>query len=298
MPTIEAEDRLPVELTARALIEAMPYLRAWSGKVVLVKYGGAAMTDPALGEQLMQDLALLHSHGVRMVLVHGGGKAVSELGGRLGLQARFVDGLRVTDEETMRVAQMVQVGLLSRDLCAELGRAGAKALGLSGHDLGGWLKAKVRQHTDRATGEPVDLGRVGDVVSVDAPAIHALLQAGLIPVIAPVAVDDHLRALNVNADSVAMAVAGALQAEKLVFFSDTPGVRGPDGEIASEVSAATLTDWMASGVVSGGMIPKAEACLSALRAGVRRVTISDGRTPHALLVELLTPAGVGTMVVP
>ena len=213
MPTIEAEDRLPVELTARALIEAMPYLRAWSGKVVLVKYGGAAMTDPALGEQLMQDLALLHSHGVRMVLVHGGGKAVSELGGRLGLQARFVDGLRVTDEETMRVAQMVQVGLLGRDLCAELGRAGAKALGLSGHDLGGWLKAKVRQHTDRATGEPVDLGRVGDVVSVDAPAIHALLQAGLIPVIAPVAVDDNLRALNVNADSVAMAVAGALQAE-------------------------------------------------------------------------------------
>lgn len=285
-------------LAARALTEALPQVRAWTGRTVVVKYGGAAMTDPALADALMQDLVLLNAVGVRVVLAHGGGNAVSELGRRLGLVPRFVDGLRVTDPETLRLAQLVQVGGISRDICAALARHGGRAIGLSGQDLGGWLQASVRQHTDRQTGEPVDLGRVGDVGHVDAEALRRLMDGGLVPVVAPIAVDAALEPLNVNADSVAMAVAGALRADKLIFLTDVPGIRGPDGAIAPELSAAQVRAWLADGTVSGGMIPKAEACLHALDAGVQRVTVADGRVPHVVLVELLTQAGIGTQVTP
>lgn len=282
---------------AEALVEALPYVQKWAGRTVVIKYGGAAMAAAELAEAVMQDVVMLQAVGVSVVLVHGGGPAVSEMGRRLGIEPRFVDGLRVTDADTLRVAQQVQVGGVSRDIVAAIGRFGGRALGLSGHDGGGWLRAGVRRHVSRQTGEEVDLGRVGDINRVDANLLHELLSLGLIPVVAPVAVDDHLDSLNVNADNVAMAVAGALDAGRLIFLTDVEGIRGPDGLVA-EVGSAELEGWIRDGVVSGGMIPKAEACLSALRAGVRRVTISDGRTPHALLVELLTPAGVGTMVVP
>lgn len=286
------------DTVARALTEALPYVQRLAGRVVVVKYGGAAMKAAELSDAVMQDVVLLHAVGVRVVLCHGGGPEVSAMGRRLGLEPRFVDGLRVTDDETMRVAQQVQIGGISRDVIGGIGRHGGRAIGLSGHDCGGFLKAAPRVHTDRETGAPVDLGRVGDVTAVDGDVLRGLLDTGLIPVIAPVAVDADQRSMNVNADSVATAVAQTLGATRLVFLTDVSGIRGPDGQEAAQVTAPALQSWIDEGVVAGGMIPKAEACLSALRAGVGAVTVADGRVPHALLVELLTDAGVGTQVLP
>ena len=283
---------------ARALTEALPYVQRLAGRVVVVKYGGAAMNAADLSDAVMQDVVLLHAVGVRVVLCHGGGPEVSAMGRRLGLEPRFVDGLRVTDDETMRVAQQVQIGGISRDVIAGIGRHGGRAIGLSGHDCGGFLKAAPRTHTDRETGAPVDLGRVGDVTAVDGDVLTGLLDTGLIPVIAPVAVDADQRSMNVNADSVATAIAQTLGATRLVFLTDVSGIRGPDGTEAAQVKEATLQSWIDTGIVAGGMIPKAEACLSAIRSGVEAVTVADGRVPHALLVELLTDAGVGTQVLP
>ncbi len=279
-----------------ALVESLPYVQRWTGATVVVKYGGSAMVSEALSQAVMEDLVLLAQLGVRLVLVHGGGAAVSEMGRRLGLKPRFVDGLRVTDGETMRVAQQVQVGGISRDIVAAIGRRGGRALGLSGHDLGGWLRAEPRQHEDRLTGERVDLGRVGDVTHVDVAPLDVLLHNGVIPVIAPVAVDGDFESLNVNADAVATAVAGALKARRLIFLTDVAGVMGPDGVVASTVDCAQLQHWIADGTVSGGMIPKVEACISAVEAGVEAATVADGRVRHAVLMELLTDAGVGTQV--
>lgn len=280
---------------AEALVEALPYVQKWAGRTVVIKYGGAAMAAADLARAVMQDVVLLQAVGVSVVVVHGGGPAVSEMGRRLGLEPRFVDGLRVTDEDTLRIAQQVQVGGISRDIVAEIGRLGGRALGVSGHDGGGWLRAGVRRHVSRQTGEEVDLGRVGDVTRVDASLLQELLSLGLIPVVAPVAVDDHLDSLNVNADSVAMAVAGALDAGRLIFLTDVEGIRGPEGT-AAEVRADVLEAWIRDGVVTGGMIPKAEACLEALQLGVEGVVVADGRVPHAVLLELLTARGAGTIV--
>jgi acetylglutamate kinase len=279
-----------------ALVEALPYVQRWAGKTVVVKFGGSAMVRPELLEALVEDLVLLRAVGVRVVLVHGGGRAVSEMGRRLGLEPRFVDGLRITDSQTMRVAQQVQIGGVSRDIVALIGRQGGRAVGLSGHDLGGWLQATVRTHTSLETGAPVDLGRVGDVSHVHGEVLAELLASGVIPVVAPVAVDANFESLNVNADTVATAVARSLQAARLIFLTDVPGIQGPDGAVATTVSASVLSDWIADGTVSGGMIPKVEACLSALEAGVAGVTVANGTREHVLLLELLTDAGVGTMV--
>ncbi len=280
---------------ARALVEALPYVQHWQSKVVVIKVGGASMTSEKLIDDMCQDLVLLRAIGADVVLVHGGGPAVSEMGQRLGLKAKFVDGLRVTDDATMRVAQMVQIGGVSRDLLAAIARFGGKAVGLSAHDGGGWLRGERRRHVSKETGEEVDLGRVGDITTVDATLLRAQIAAGLIPVVPPVAVDDDLRALNVNADSVATAVAAAMNAPRLLFMSDVDGIHGPDGWV-QRVDVETLKTWIADGTVSGGMVPKAEACVAAVEAGVARVSIVDGRGPHASLVELLTNAGVGTLV--
>lgn len=291
---------MPTEERARArvqaLVEALPYVQRWAGQTVVVKYGGAAQKSEALAEAVMQDVALLAQVGVRVVLCHGGGPAVSAMGQRLGLEPRFVDGLRITDEETMRVAQQVQIGLISRDIIAALGRHGVRALGLSGHDGAGWLRATARQHTSRETGEAVDLGRVGDVTEVRPGLLRGILDNQVVPVVSPVAVDDGLRSMNVNADSVATALAQAIGAARLVFLTDVDGIRGADGTAPARLAAETLRGWIEDGTVSGGMIPKAEACLSALSAGVGAVTVADGRVPHALLLELLTDRGVGTLV--
>ena len=294
MPTHSEIGSLSV---ARALVTALPYVQRWAGRIVVVKVGGAMMGADSLLETLCTDLVLLRAVGVRVVLVHGGGPAVSEMGRRLGLEPHFIDGLRVTDEETMRVAQLVQVGGISRDLLGAIARAGGRGVGLSGHDGGGWLRGRVREHISRQTGERVDLGRVGDITNVDATLLLAQVEAGLIPVVAPVAVDDDFRALNVNADTVASKVAAALGAPRLLFMSDVEGIRGPNGFV-SEVNAETVRQWIADRVITGGMLPKVEACLEALSNGIPRVSIMDGRVEHASLLELLTDAGAGTMVVP
>ena len=279
-----------------ALLESLPHVQTWSGCTIVVKIGGAAMTDPALVDAVTEDAVLLGAVGVNVIIVHGGGSAVSAMGRQLGLEPTFVDGLRVTDEATMRVAQMVHVGGLSRDLVAAIGRRGGRAVGMSGHDGGGWLRATPRTHTRLEDGQAVSLGRVGDITSVNAGMLRGILRAGMVPVIAPVAVDDDFESLNVNADSVATAVAAAVEADKLVFLTNVAGIRGPDGEVAAEVDDALLTGWIEDGTVSGGMIPKVEACLAALEGGVSLVTVADGRVLHGLLLELLTDAGVGTMV--
>ncbi len=283
-------------LVVDALLESLPHVQAWHGKTIVVKIGGAAMSDDALVDAVTQDVVLLGAVGVQVILVHGGGSAVSALGRQLGLEPTFVDGLRVTDDATMRVAQMVHIGGLSRDLVAAIGRRGGRAVGLSGHDGGGWLRATPRTHTRREDGEAVSLGRVGDITAVDASMLHGIVRAGMVPVVAPVAVDSSLESLNVNADSVATAVAAAVDADKLVFLTDVPGICGADGEVTAEVDARTLGRWIEDGTVSGGMIPKAEACLSALDSGVSLVTVADGRVGHGLLLELLTDVGVGTMI--
>lgn len=262
-----------------------------AGQRIVLKHGGAAMVDPALAEAVLDDLVALRQAGATVVLVHGGGPEVSRWGERLGLVARFVDGLRVTDEATMRVAQLVQVGGISRDLLAGLGRKGIAGVGLSGQDGGGWLRARLRQHRLAATGEPVDLGRVGDVEQVDTRLPLALIAAGYLPVVAPVAVDEALAPLNVNADSVATAVAGALGAHRLLFLTDVAGVKGPDGAVVPTLLAAQAREWIASGVIAGGMIPKVEGCLAALAAGVGAVTIADGRQPHIVRAALTGAAG-------
>ena len=280
---------------AEALIEALPYVQRWAGTTVVVKLGGSTMTEPALGDAVARDLVLLRAVGIDVILVHGGGGAVSDMGRKLGIEPRFVDGLRVTDDETMRVAQMVQVGGISRDFLAAIARFGGRAIGLSGHDGGGWMRAKIREHVSNETGEKVDLGRVGDICSVDTASIEAMMRASVIPVIAPVAVDDVLRALNVNADSVATAIAAELKAARLLLMTDVEGIHGPDG-FQSQVEEETLKQWIVDGVVHGGMLPKAEACLKALDGGVERVSIVNGKAPHSLLIELLTDSGSGTMV--
>ena len=284
------------QATVTALLEALPHVKAWQGKTIVVKLGGSAMTQSALIDAVTEDIVLLGAVGVRVVLVHGGGTAVSELGRKLGLEPTFVDGLRVTDESTMRVAQMVQIGGLSRDLVAAIGRRGGRAIGLSGHDGGGWLRATPRSHTRREDGASVSLGRVGDITKVKVGMLNAILDASMVPVVAPIAVDDTLASLNVNADSVATALAEALKADKLIFLTDVPGIRNAQGEVTPEVTQSELMAWIEEGTVAGGMIPKAEACLSALESGVERVTVADGHLPHGLLLELLTDAGVGTMV--
>lgn len=286
----------PVEI-GRALVMALPHVQHWADKTVVIKAGGAAMTSQDAINAMAQDLVLLRQVGVKVVLVHGGGPAVSAMGKRLGITPEFVDGLRVTDDDTMRVAQMVQIGGISRDILTAIARFGGRGLGLSAVDGGGWLKGQIKTHVSQETGEPVDLGRVGEITEIDTRLLTAAVDGGYIPVIAPVAVDDDLQPLNVNADSVACSVAGALSAPRLLFMTDVDGIHGPDG-LATTLSADEVRAWIASGVISGGMVPKAEGCLMALSAGVDRVSIVNGTAPHASLVELLTDGGAGTLVRP
>ena len=290
MMNTEAQD------TVQSLLEALPHVQAWHGKTVVVKIGGAAMEQRELIDAFTTDAVLLVAVGVRVVLVHGGGSSVSAVGKQLGLEPQFVDGLRVTDDKTMRVAKMVQVGGLSRDLLASIGRLGGRGVGLSGQDGGGWLRAKRVMHTRVGDGAEVSLGRVGQITEVHTRLIEGLLGSDIIPVVSPVAVDAQHESLNVNADVVATAVAKALKADKLIYMTDVQGILGPDGELATPVTAEQLEAWIDEGIVHGGMIPKVRSALDAYTGGVKRVTIADGRIPHALLLELLTDAGVGTML--
>jgi acetylglutamate kinase len=274
---------------AHILADALPYIREFSGKTVVIKYGGHAMEKPELAELFATDVVLMRLVGMNPVVVHGGGPQITDLMRRLGKEPEFVDGRRVTDAETVDIVRMALVGKVNREIVATVNRHGSYAVGLSGEDAG---LIQVDQRDPR-------LGFVGDVRAIDPTMVTRLLREELIPVIATVGVDEHGQAYNINADTVAGAIAESLGAEKLVYLTDVAGVYQdwPDeSSLISRVDVRGLEQLLAAGSVSEGMIPKLESCVSALRNGVHRAHILDGRLPHALLLEFFTREGVGTMV--
>jgi len=274
---------------ARVLIEALPYMRRFLDKTIVIKYGGAAMKDAELRASFAVDVVLLKHIGVRPVIVHGGGPQIGATLERLGKESRFVDGLRVTDDETMDVVEMVLGGKVNREIVALVQRGGGKAVGLTGSD-GDMLRVKRRLRDGR------DIGRVGEVTAVDADAITAVADAGFVPVIAPIGVGTDGLTYNVNADEAAGAIAQALGAEKLILLTDVEGVLGADGALLPELSREEARKLIAEGVIRGGMIPKVECCLAALAGGVPRAHVIDGRVVHAVLLEIFTDRGVGTLI--
>jgi acetylglutamate kinase len=275
---------------AAILAEAMPYIREFTGKTVVVKYGGHAMDDPTLADLFAQDVVLMRLVGMNPVVVHGGGPQITELMRRLGKQPEFVDGLRVTDAETVDIARMALVGKVNREVVAALNQHGSYAVGLSGEDAG-FLTVEMRDER---------LGFVGDVSRIDPSIVERLIREELIPVIATIGLDLEGQAYNVNADTVAGAIAQALRAEKLVYLTDVAGLYAdyPDeSSLISRIDVDGLTKMLDAGAADGGMIPKLQSCVLALKGGVSRAHILDGRVPHALLLEFFTREGIGTMVV-
>ncbi|MEI6874656.1 MAG: acetylglutamate kinase [Spirochaetota bacterium] len=285
---------IPDNVRADILVRAFPYMKRWAGKTVVVKYGGAAMTNEGVREAVAQDIVLMGFVGVRTVLVHGGGPEIDTMLRRLGKEPVFVKGLRFTDEETMEIVQMVLAGKVNKDIVALIQKEGGKALGLSGID-GDLLLAK------RLSKGGADLGFVGEVVSVDTGPIHAALGAGYVPVISTIAagLKDDDNYYNINADTAAAEIAIALGAEKLILLTDVPGILHDlrdESTLITELSRAEIPALVAEGVVAKGMIPKVECCARAVDGGVARAHILDGRQPHSLLLELFTDAGAGTMI--
>ncbi|MFV0525645.1 MAG: acetylglutamate kinase [Acidimicrobiales bacterium] len=277
------------EARTRALIEALPYIQRFRGAIVVIKFGGNAMVDEELGRQFAEDIVLLRSVGMKPVVVHGGGPQIGELLARLGKETEFRDGLRVTDAETLDVARMVLVGKVGRDIVGRINTHGAYAVGMSGED-GGMIEATVR--------DP-DLGFVGDIVSVDPAIVRRLLAEDLIPVVSSIGADATGQALNINADTVAGALGGALGAEKVVYLTDVPGLLADPDDPHSVITRATVADLeaaMVDGSISGGMVPKVRSCIEAVAAGAASAHMLDGRVPHVVLLELFTDAGIGTMI--
>ena len=276
---------------ARIISEALPFIRDLSGQTLVIKYGGAAQTSPELQSAVMGDIALLHYVGIRPVVVHGGGPEISKMGERLGIEARFVDGMRVTDEETMRVTEMV-LGQIGKNIAAYLTDKGAPSVGLSGKD-GGLLRAEKFQGAH-------DWGLVGEIESVDRGVIETLQAGGFVPIISPIARGKNGETFNINADVAAAAIACELKASKLLLLTDVAGVYRDFADKTSLIPQLTrdeAKDLIASGAVSTGMIPKITCCVDAVAGGVERAHIVDGRAPHSLLIELFTDVGCGTMIV-
>ncbi|MCP5060352.1 MAG: acetylglutamate kinase [bacterium] len=274
---------------AAVLIEALPYIRRFRDKTVVIKYGGAAMTDDELRASFAVDVVLLKYIGVQPVLVHGGGPQIGATLERLDIPTRFEHGLRVTDDATMEVVEMVLGGRVNREIVALVGRGGGKAVGLTGSDAGLLRVRRKRQ-------DGVDLGRVGEVVAVDPDPIRAVAEAGYVPVIAPIGADDEGLTYNVNADEAAGAIAEALHAEKLILLTDVEGVMDAQGQLIHQLAEDEVEKLTSEGTIQGGMIPKVECCLRALRGGVGRSHIIDGRVLHAILLEVFTDGGVGTLL--
>jgi acetylglutamate kinase len=281
---------------AEIIIGALPYIQAFRGTTVVVKYGGNAMVDPNLTVAVIQDVILMGLVGMQPVVVHGGGPQIDEAMKTSGLTPSFVQGLRVTDADTMRIVERVLVGEINQGIVALIGRLGGAAIGLSGKD-GGLIRARKAPPKKGADGQLLDLGLVGEVTGVDPRPIRTLQAAGYIPVVAPTAGDASGATYNINADLVAGAVAAALTAEKLVLLTDTDGILDRHGALLSTLTLQEVEGLKADGTITKGMLPKVGACLTALRAGVRKTHIINGTRPHALIEELLTPQGVGTEIV-
>ena len=274
---------------AQVLTQALPYIRRYTGKAVVVKYGGNAMTSDILRAQVMEDIVLLWLIGVKIVLVHGGGPEISDLMDRLGKKPEFVDGLRVTDKETMDIVQMVLAGKVNKTLVNLIEKNGGKAVGLSGMD-GRLIEARMRDER---------LGYVGDIVKIHIRPVHDLLNNGYIPVISTVGCDRDGNAYNINGDTAAAHIAGALSAERMILMTDIAGLlrdRNDPASLIPELSLEEAAQLRASGVIAGGMIPKVECCRTAIEQGVKNVVIMDGRVPHSILMELLTDEGAGTLI--
>jgi acetylglutamate kinase len=284
---------------AKILHEALPYIRRFHGRTFVVKYGGHAMVDEALKESFARDVCLLRYVGIHVVVVHGGGPQIDRMLERVGIRSEFSAGLRVTDEATMEVVEMVLGGGVNQDIVGLVCKHGGHAVGLSGKDDHFMRAKKLAEVSAKdASGNDVlvDLGRVGDVDSVDPSVLERLITSGFMPVIAPIAVDADGRALNVNADTAASRIASALKAQKLVLMTDVDGVKGSSGEKISSLDSVEAEQLIQSGVIAGGMIPKVRFALEAVAAGVEKVHILDGRRRHALLLEIFTDRGVGTEI--
>ncbi len=284
---------------AEVLSEALPYMQAFSGKYFVIKYGGHAMVSDEAMATIAANIVLLKHIGIKPVLVHGGGKEISEMMQKMGKEPRFVGGLRITDDEAMQVAEMVLLGSVNSGIVSLLNGCGARAVGLSGTDAGLFQARRKAPVPTGAAGETVDLGRVGEIVQVDTALIDILSDNGYIPVVSPIGAGADSESLNINADHAAGELAGALQAEKLIILTDVEGVyRRTDAghKFISSITGEEISDLIEEGQINGGMIPKVEACLQALHKGVSRTHIIDGRRAHALILEIFTDAGIGTMV--
>ncbi|RMG28935.1 MAG: acetylglutamate kinase [Gammaproteobacteria bacterium] len=284
---------------ARVLAEALPYIRRFRGKTVVIKYGGNAMTEERLKAGFARDVVLMKLVGINPVIVHGGGPQIGRLLERIGKESRFVDGMRVTDAETMDVVEMVLGGLVNKEIVNLINRHGGCAVGLTGKD-GDLIRARKLQITRRTpeteAPEIIDLGHVGEVESIDTAVVHMLVQGNFIPVIAPIGVGEDGHSYNINADLVAGKVAEVLQAEKLILLTNTPGLLDRDGTLLTGLDARRVEALIADGTIHGGMLPKIRCALEAVQAGVRAAHIIDGRLEHAVLVEIFTDEGVGTLI--
>ncbi len=284
---------------ANILIESLPYIRNFYGKTFVIKYGGAAQVEDALKDSFAQDVALLNFIGIRPVVVHGGGPKISETMKKMGKEPSFVQGQRVTDKETMDIVEMVLGGLVNKEIVALINSHGGKAVGVSGKD-GGLIKAKkklLRKSDRKGEEEVVDIGLVGEVEAVTPDILYSLEKDGFIPVISPIGVGNSGEAYNINADYVASAVASALKAEKMILLTDVQGIKDDKGNVIATVRKKDIKKLLDDGTVSGGMIPKVQACVRALGGGVKKTHIIDGRVPHSLLLEIFTREGIGTEIV-
>ncbi len=273
--------------TAEIILSALPYIQKFRGQIFVVKYGGSAQIDESLKDNFARDIVLLQLIGIKVVVVHGGGKKINSFLEQLDIKSDCVDGLRVTDEKAMEIVEMTLSGLINKQITSLLVRHGARAVGISGKD-DGMLKAKPLNNGK--------YGLVGEITSVNDEVIKALLTSDIVPVIAPIASDENARSYNINADSCASAIAMKLRAQKVIFLSDISGVLDKNGELISRLNAQKIATLKADGTINGGMIPKLDACLECVNNGVGRVHIIDGRVAHSLLLELFTDEGIGTII--
>jgi acetylglutamate kinase len=284
---------------AETLVEALPYLQRYAGKTFVVKYGGHAMGDPELARDFAEDVVLLKAVGINPVVVHGGGPQIGAMLKKLGVESTFVDGLRVTDKQTAQIAEMVLSGAINKELVGWIAGAGGKAIGISGKDGGLVTASKVERTSkdpDSLIERVVDLGFVGEPDMIDTTIIDTASAAGMIPVIAPIAPGADGETYNINADTMAGAIAAALGAARLFLLTDVPGVLDKDKNLLTDLTPADIARLQADGTISGGMIPKLETCVHAVEAGCEAAVVLDGRVPHAMLIEVFTARGAGTLI--
>jgi acetylglutamate kinase len=284
---------------AETLTDALPYMQRYTGKTFVVKYGGHAMGDATLARNFAEDIVLLKAVGINPVVVHGGGPQIGAMLERVGVESKFVDGLRVTTKETAEIAEMVLSGAINKELVSWIEKAGGRAIGISGKD-GGFVKAAKLRRTERDPDSNIeriiDLGYVGEPKTVNRSVVDMISSAGMIPVIAPIGVGDDGHTYNINADTMAGAVASALRAARLFLLTDVAGVLDKQGDLLTDLAPRAISELVKDGTISGGMIPKLETCVKAVEEGVDAAVILDGRIPHAMLLEIFTSKGAGTLV--